>query len=128
MLNVTANYVKVWDIMQRPGSKSVYAHLSVAARDANGARVYERWSGRFVGDAACNVLRLRDGDTIDITNGGVSSKYDVVRKATYTDVVVFDFVMSPGGGQTLPVQQPDGRQLHIPTKIPYGATDADYPF
>lgn len=92
MLNIgegSSKFVKIWSIED----KGKYAKAQVSSSQKNKEGQYENssWNMNFVGKAKDKILMCDKGDTIEITQGGVSNSYNKEKKETYYNLVVFDF-------------------------------------
>ncbi len=116
-LNISGSkYVKVYDptIRLNYSDKVLFANLTTSRKTGNikvdkstgeavlnaetgkpvQERAYSRWEGRFVGNAFEPSKGLRDGDSIDIVNGWITSEKYVGKdgKERYRTVVtISDF-------------------------------------
>ena len=87
MLNIGENsskYVKVWDTNFE--GKFPSANISSSKKDKEGNWENSSWRASFFGNAKDKAMSLERGDTNEITQGGVTNKYDKENQKTVIDI------------------------------------------
>lgn len=92
MLNIgnqSSKYVRIWEVENK--GKYTGVRCSSSKKNRDGTYDNSNWLINFVGCAHNKANELSKGDTIEITQGGISNTYDKENKTTYYNTVVFDF-------------------------------------
>lgn len=101
MFNFTGRFVTVFnpEIKLNVSEHTVFANLSSSRKDSRTTPpTYKKsnWLGvRFVGEAFEPAKALRNLDKIDIVRGAISNEKSEKNGKYYTEIVVFEFSLSP---------------------------------
>ncbi|MGL5381741.1 hypothetical protein [Clostridium sp.] len=89
MLNVTAKYVSVFDVVDK--EKYVGANITTSKKNQDNTYTNMYWKARFVGTAKEKAKELVNKDRIEIKNGVIENQYDKENNKLWVTVIIFDF-------------------------------------